>query len=565
MNTLQKSLLLLFLFLFGIFPITQSQEKPSPSFFHISPVPQNIPVKITISAKNKGGDILKDFNETVRFRGIIIYEMIQEEIVVGKSKAKRVVEKVYSDKILTFKEGVVSLNKAKIRNKNITSLFANKKIEVKSSFYKVCFHSPKIPKNVPTTVVIKAIDKEGNVLQHFDKAVTIKGLIRYLKKDKKEFKDSKPFTANFTKGLLTFKRAEVGNTPLKTLYEKEQTNVTIFTYSPWLTIIPPLLAIILAIVTKEVLISLFVGIWAGVFVLSGYQPFGSFFLVIESYIIPTIGNKYDYVPVLVFSLTIGGMIGIIANSGGIHDMVEKISKYAKSPKSGMISTWCMGIMIFFDDYANSLLVGNSMRPITDRLKISREKLAYIVDSTAAPVTCIAFISTWIGTELGYIAGALHNYDQGKRAFEYFIASIPYHFYSLFAIGFVFLIAYMGRDFGAMYKAEKRARTTGKVLDDNANPLTSDEISDLTAPEGKPCRWYNALIPILTVIFVTLFGLYYSGYKSIDNPSTANLREIIQAADSFEALLWAAVLGSVVAGILAISQKFLPFQKPLLLG
>ena len=260
------------------------------------------------------------------------------------------------------------------------------------------------------------------------------------------------------------------------------------------------------------------------------------------------------------------MIGVIARSGGIHDMVEKISKWARTPRSGMVSTWAMGIIIFFDDYANTLLVGNSMKPISDRLKISREKLAYLVDSTAAPVCSIVLISTWIGTELGYISNALGDYGQSKQAFQYFWHSIPYHFYSIFTIIFVFLISYTCRDFGPMLRAEKRAREKGQVLAPGANPLTSEEMEQIEVPEGKPCRWFNAIIPILVVIFATIFGLYYSGRTALVDSELMGkgwgeqLRLIIKEANSYEALIWAAFWGSLVAGLMAFSQKILSITE-----
>ncbi len=179
----------------------------------------------------------------------------------------------------------------------------------------------------------------------------------------------------------------------------------------------------------------------------------------------------------------------------------------------MLSSWSMGVLIFFDDYANSLIIGNMMRPITDKLRISREKLSYIVDSTAAPIASIFLISTWIGYEVGLIEDGLRAIGSTENAYDIFINSIPYSFYPIAAIIFVFLISYFRRDFGPMYKAEKRARDTGAVSG------TDQEVEELTDSDhqiyiGEKSRWINGAVPILTILFGTIMGLYFTGVASL---------------------------------------------------
>ena len=166
-------------------------------------------------------------------------------------------------------------------------------------------------------------------------------------------------------------------------------------------------------------------------------------------------------------MMIGGMVGIITRNGGMASIVRSLVSRAKTAVGGQVAVWLMGLMIFFDDYSNTLVVGNTARSLTDHLKISREKLAYIVDSTAAPVACIALITTWIGYEIGLIDQALGTIPElaDVHAYSVFLQSIPYSFYPIFAIVFVLLVASTGLDFGPMLKAEApRPRWPGQAAD-----------------------------------------------------------------------------------------------------
>ncbi len=327
-----------------------------------------------------------------------------------------------------------------------------------------------------------------------------------------------------------------------------------------LSLLPPLLAIALAFIARQVLISLFCGIWLGSLFIYNYNPVVGFLKTIDTYLINSLANA-DHAAILIFSLTLGGMVGIISKAGGTQGIVQKLSKYANHPRGGQLATWAMGILIFFDDYANTLIVGNTMRPFTDKLKISREKLSYIVDSTAAPVASIALISTWIGYQIGLIDQAFNALNLPHNAYNIFLQSIPFSTYSILAIIFVFIIGISLRDFGPMLQAELRASSSGKVLRDNAQPLTDSTALDMLANEGTPLRWYNALIPIATVIIVTIAGLYFSGKAALGAAAfSSTLGEIFGAANSFAVLMWASFSGLFVATILCLSQKILSLNE-----
>jgi len=211
----------------------------------------------------------------------------------------------------------------------------------------------------------------------------------------------------------------------------------------------------------------------------------------------------------------------------------------------------MGLSIFFDDYANSLVVGNTMRPVTDKMKISREKLAYLVDSTAAPIASIAFITTWVGFEVGLINEALQSINhQGDGAYIMFLQSIPYSFYPLFAIALTIYVAVTGRDFGPMLAAEQKARA-GHINTTEGIGLADDDIQPI---ENKPHRAINALLPFGVLIVVVMAGLYVTGLNpDIDNQS---LKDIIGNSDAFKAMLWASIAATIVAVIMSTGQRIL---------
>lgn len=352
----------------------------------------------------------------------------------------------------------------------------------------------------------------------------------------------------------------------------------------WLSILPPLIAIVLALIFKEVVVSLFVGIWVGAFIAGGmrleslYYFVLSFLQVIEKYIIGAL-NDSGHLSVIIFSLLIGGMVAIISRNGGMAGVVKSLSKYARSPRSAQAITWLLGVAIFFDDYANTLIVGNTMRSVTDKFKISREKLAYIVDSTAAPVAAVAFITTWIGAELGYIDDGISQIAAFENTTPYsiFISSLKYSYYPALTLAFILMVIYLKKDFGPMLKAEQRARKTGQVSRTTSEVSGhEEELENLDPVANAPLKGYNAVIPVAVVILMTLFGLVDTGISScyaslvdegikdlsaswgsvwsnlgtlLPNPEGGffmKLGVLIGAADSYVALLWASLSGVLVA-------------------
>ncbi len=338
-----------------------------------------------------------------------------------------------------------------------------------------------------------------------------------------------------------------------------------------MTLLPPFIAIFLAFIFKDVIISLFLGIFSGAVILNNLSLWKGMLRTLDLYIINAIADK-DRASIIVFTMMLGGMVGIINKSGGIKGIVNSLAKKIKSAETTQLYSWLLGILIFFDDYTNTLLVGNTMRPLTDRWKISREKLAYIVDSTAAPVASLAIISTWIGFEISLIGQSFKAYSINYDPYSIFLQSIPFRLYSIFTLFFVFLTFTLKKEYGPMLKAEKRARG-GKLLRDGAIPLTDFENSILLPEKGVKERWYNGMIPILTVIVFTFAGLFYSGFLNYSEKGITvsevfsgniikNLGLLISSANSFDVLLWGSFLGVIVAIALAVSQRLLTMKKAL---
>jgi Na+/H+ antiporter NhaC len=339
----------------------------------------------------------------------------------------------------------------------------------------------------------------------------------------------------------------------------EKLNLKVSPIPLWLSVFPPLIAILLALAFKEVNVSLLIGILSGAWILGIYTDgiegiFSGFFRLFDTYILEAAIDP-DHMAVIFFSLLIGGMVNLISKNGGMHGMVQLIEPYAKTRKNAQFATWLMGVCIFFDDYANTLVVGNTMRPLSDKLKISREKLAYLVDSTAAPIAAIGFISTWVGAELSYIQSGIENIPElaSYSAYSIFIQSLAYSFYPIFTLVFMLMLIYTQKDFGPMHKAEQLAINKSNI------------ITNYESEKGSKSDVLNALIPIFILISGTFSALLYSGYETAvwqNNESglIQKLSETIGMANPYQSLLWASGASLCVALLMSISKNKIGITK-----
>lgn len=347
----------------------------------------------------------------------------------------------------------------------------------------------------------------------------------------------------------------------------------------WTSILPPLVAIAIALLFRQVLLALFLGIWCGAWLAAGLgfeNFFITFFTTLSDYIIAATADA-SHMSIIIFTLLIGGMVGIITENGGTRGVINAITRFIKTKVQGQLTTALMGFIVFFDDYANTMVVGNTMRPLTDKLRISRAKLAYLVDATAAPVATIALVSTWIGAMVGFISDAeakMPNFNES--AYAVFINSLPYNFYAFFTILFVILIAWSGRDFGTMLKARINLYKAKHEPELDTYNLWKDKIRK-DEEEKKISHWLNAALPITVLVFGCIGGLWISG-SALPNGVEAGTSEaqqfltdagigekvqnIIQSADSYKALLWGSLLSIVVAIGMTLGQKLLNVEDTL---
>lgn len=342
----------------------------------------------------------------------------------------------------------------------------------------------------------------------------------------------------------------------------------------FLTLIPPIVAIVLAFVTKNVVVSLALGILSGGIILN-FAGFNIFYTIVQAFldlVNRAVGSLADpwNAGIILQVLAIGGVINLVSKMGGAKAIAEALSKKAKSARSAQIITWFAGLLVFFDDYANSLIIGPMMRPVTDGMKISRERLAFIIDATAAPVAGIAIISTWIGLEVGLIGDAFNSIGVDQNAFGVFLSTIPFRFYNILILAFIVITALLLKDFGPMRKCELQARRGGQVLEDGdkLNEQISKEHDDLEPLEGVTPSVWNAIIPIGTLIIAALIAFYYSGYTAImgsedaatialmqNSPiSFAAIREAFSNSDASVALFQSALFAGIVAMAMGVAKK-----------
>ncbi len=336
-------------------------------------------------------------------------------------------------------------------------------------------------------------------------------------------------------------------------------------YGFW-SVVPPLLAVGLAIATRRIVLSLLASVVVGCLILATVGGDVGFFSSMKKFIWDALPGNPGRLMVTAFSIFMGAMIGLVHKSGGMQGLVDLLRPMASNRSRGQLTGWLMGMIIFFDDYANTLLLGQTMRPVTDRLRIAREKLAYIVDSTAAPIAGVSLLSTWVATEIslirdGYIDAGFA--PDSVNQLSLFLLTVPLRFYPIWAFLFVMLVAATRRDFGPMLKAERRA-VAGDVGSEDARLEASESLRPDDEVQG---RWYLAVVPILTMIVVVMAAIYMTGVWKVaadhqEDPSyVASFQDIVGNGNTYLALLLGSASGFVVAiAIILPTQILSPRQS-----
>lgn len=293
----------------------------------------------------------------------------------------------------------------------------------------------------------------------------------------------------------------------------------------WWSIIPPVLTIVLALVTKDVVLSLFLGIMSGTLIASGGNLFAAVMLFCEK-LVSNLGDGWN-MRIFLFCALLGALVGLMAKAGSSKAFGDWASAHVKTRTGTLLATWLFGILVFIDDYFNSLAVGTAMRPVSDRMRISRAKLAYILDSTAAPVCILAPVSTWVVTVMSYMRGAEGFEKLGVSELELFIRTIPYNFYAVFAILMVLAITLTKRDFGPMLTAELRARDEGKLYDTDTYGAVAGEMEAAHGvAEEEPrtsVRPLDMVLPMLLLVAAAVAAFpittWWSAAGSEGGPAT----------------------------------------------
>lgn len=259
---------------------------------------------------------------------------------------------------------------------------------------------------------------------------------------------------------------------------------------------PAIIAIVLALVTKQVYVSLFLGIFVGALMYVGGNPISAMQTVYEI-MSEKVGAN---VPIIVFLVVLGILVILMQKSGGAFAYGNWAQKKIKSKSGALAASAGLGCLIFVDDYFNCLTVGSVMRPVTDKFKVSHSKLSYIIDSTAAPICIIAPISSWAAAVAGELEG---------DGLMVFIKTIPFNLYAIMTVLMVFALCYFNIDFGKMRKHEQIAETTGN-LDAGANELSSESEAIVANPKG---RVYHLIVPVIVLIVCCIAGMLYTGYQA----------------------------------------------------
>ena len=307
----------------------------------------------------------------------------------------------------------------------------------------------------------------------------------------------------------------------------------------WWSLVPPLLAIVLALVTKEVYSSLFIGVAMGALLYTGFHPWNAFVAFFD------IMKNSMNLNILIFDVLLGMIIVLMSKSGGSAAYGKWAGNKIKSKKSAMLATTGLGVLIFVDDYFNCLTVGSVMRPVTDRFKVSRAKLAYIIDATAAPVCIIAPISSWAAAVNSYVPE-----DAGISGFQLFLRTIPYNLYAILTLLMVFTIILTGLDFGLMKKHEKNA-AAGDLFTSGGEEFDQVKEEEISS-NGKVI---DLVLPVLVLIGTAIGAMIYTGFLG----GATDVVTAFSGCDAETSLIFATLITVMFMLALYLPRKVITFK------
>lgn len=309
------------------------------------------------------------------------------------------------------------------------------------------------------------------------------------------------------------------------------------------TLLPAALAIGLAFWTRSVLVSLLVAVVVGAIMIVGGNPLDGFVSALSDYLFAKLGDPYNASIALMMFL-VGVFATLLERGGGATALLLSVRDKVRTSRQGQVTTWFGGMLIWFSDSSNAVILGPIVRPVTDKVRVSREKLAYLLDATAATVPSLLPITAWGAFILGILAEVL---PEGTSGMSTFLSSVPYHLYTIGAILLVLLIAWTGWDFGPMRKAEQRARTTGQVSlrEDIAGAVSEEELPE----DARPSIW-GMVVPVLALVATLFFFLWYTGSREEHD----GFLDALLGGDTMVGLVAAFLVGSLVATVYAVRAR-----------
>lgn len=321
-------------------------------------------------------------------------------------------------------------------------------------------------------------------------------------------------------------------------------------YATWLSLLPPLIAIVLALITKEVYSSLFIGILAGALLYSNFSLSGTLDHLFADGFIASVADSYN-IGILIFLVILGAIVALMNKSGGSAAFGRWASKHIKSRVGAQLATIALGVLIFVDDYFNCLTVGSVMRPVTDKFKVSRSKLAYLIDATAAPICIIAPVSSWAAAVAGFVS------EDQIGGLELFIRAIPYNFYALLTIVMMVTITLMKFDYGPMKKHELNA-ADGDIFSEKGKELIEEAEVRNADKNGIVC---DLVVPVLVLIVSCMAGLIYSGgFFTADSDAYMSFIDAFSGADASVGLVIGSFAGLIFSIIYFLIRRVLSFKE-----
>ena len=330
-------------------------------------------------------------------------------------------------------------------------------------------------------------------------------------------------------------------------------------------IIPPVLTIALAFITKDVIISLFLGILSGCIIVAGGNPAAAL-MRLTDLLAGSLADGWN-IRIFLFCGLLGALVGMLSKTGAAQAFGLWMSKKLKNKTASQFATFIFGLIVFIDDYFNSLTVGTVMRPINDQHKVPRAKLAYILDSTAAPVCILAPVSSWVVTVMSIVRNSEGFGKLGMSDFEFFIRAIPYNLYALTTILMILVIIFFKSDFGAMKKSEDLARTSGLLWNEEAYGVLSGDVPEEQTTRAKPI---DMLLPILLlIVFAIAFFPAVSWINAIDGATittisqaaaSMSIREAFINTDSSYALFYAIIFTLAVTYLYYLARRLMYLKE-----